>query len=62
MKNELNDIFNIMDINNTGRINEEEFTNWWLNTKDDIILKNQIKTKFNVNVGDVEKGPGVMFG
>ena len=62
MKNELKDIFNIMDINNTGRINEEEFINWWLNTKDDIILKNQIKTKFNVNVGDVEKGPGVMFG
>ena len=61
-QDELHEMFEIMDVNKTGRISEQEFITGWLNTKDDIILKNQLKMKFNVNVGDIEKGPGVLFG
>ena len=61
-RNELNEMFELMDVNNKGRISEQEFIAGWLNTKDDIILKNQLRMKFNVNVGDIEKGPGVLFG
>jgi len=61
-QNELKEMFEIMDVNNTGRITEQEFIAGWLNTKDDIILKNQLKMKFNVTVSGIEKGPGVLFG
>ena len=33
-----------------------------VDANEDDILKNKMKKKFNVNVGDMEKGPGVLFG